>query len=130
MLRECIKIGEDFEEYVRDILKYSGFYVETTARSHDYGADLIVKRNGLTYCVQCKWSKNPIGVSAVQEAVASLVMYRGDRPVVVTNSVFTSEAKRLAIMNGCLLFDGPGCEPYVSNDSACGMDLSMFQGLI
>lgn len=91
---------------------------------------MIVKRNGLTYCVQCKWSKNPIGVSAVQEAVASLVMYRGDRPVVVTNSVFTSEAKRLAIMNGCLLFDGPGCEPYVSNDSACGMDLSMFQGLI
>lgn len=122
MLLSDVKTGVDFENYIMDMLRHSGMYVEDTKRSHDYGADLVVRHNSRKYCVQCKWSKNPIGVKAVQEVIGSLVIYRAQRGVVVTNSVFTAEAKRLAIMNDVLLFDGPGSSSYVSEDSEMGLD--------
>lgn len=122
MLLSDVKTGVDFENYIMDMLRHSGMYVEDTKRSHDYGADLVVRHNFRKYCVQCKWSKNPIGVKAVQEVIGSLVIYRAQKGVVVTNSVFTAEAKRLAIMNDVLLFDGPGSSSYVSEDSEMGLD--------
>lgn len=130
MLLSEVKTGVDFENYIADILKHSGMYVSDTKKSHDYGADLVVVYNGCKYCVQCKWSKNPIGVKAIQEVLGSLVMYNAQRGVVVTNSVFSCEAKRLAIMNGVVLFDGPCSSPYVSDDSECGLDYALFKFLL
>lgn len=117
-----VKSGIDFERYIMDMLKHSGMHVEDTKRSHDYGADLVVRHNLTKYCVQCKWSRNPVGVKAVQEVLGSLAIYNAQRGVVVTNSTFTSEARRLAIMNDVILFDGPGSGPYVSEDSEMGLD--------
>ena len=88
-----------------------------------------MSHNWLKYCVQCKWSKNPIGVKAVQEVIGSLVIYRAQRGVVVTNSTFSSEAKKLAIMNNIILFDGPGSGPYVSEDSEMGLDYYLLNKL-
>ena len=130
MLLSEIRTGEDFEQYIFDILRSSRICVEKTVRSHDYGADLIVRFYGVAYAVQCKYSINPIGVSAVQEAVASLPICGADCAAVVTNSTFTSPAKRLAIMNGCLLFDGPGSVPYVSEDSEMGLDFTLLEKLM
>lgn len=126
MVLSQVKSGVDFEEYVADILEHSGLYVERTKKSHDYGADLIVTYLGAKYCIQCKWSKNPIGVSAVQEVFGSLVIYGAQRGVVVTNSSFSGEAKRLAIMNQVALFDGHMCSPYVADDSELGLDTVLF----
>lgn len=126
MLLSDIRTGEDFESYIYDILKNSRICVDRTKKSHDYGADLLVYLYGLKYVVQCKWSVNPVGVGAVQEVMSSLIMYGADKGVVVTNSRFTSEARRLAVMNGCLLFDGNECQPYISEDSEMGLDWSLF----
>lgn len=129
MLFSDVKSGVDFENYIADILRHSGMYVQDTKRSHDYGADLVVNYNMTKYCVQCKWSKNPIGVKAVQEVIGSLVIYRAQRGVVVTNSVFSSEARMLAIMNNIVLFDGPSAGPYVSEDSEMGLDYYLLEKL-
>ncbi|MBD5584307.1 MAG: restriction endonuclease [Clostridia bacterium] len=124
-----VKSGVDFERYVMDLLLHSRMCVEDTKRSHDYGADLVVRYNFMKYCVQCKWSRNPVGVRAIQEVLGSLVIYNAHRGVVVTNSVFTAEARRLAIMNNVILFDGPGSSPYVSDDSEMGLDYYLLDRL-
>ena len=129
MLLSDVKSGVAFEDYIADILRHSGMSVQDTKKSHDYGADLVVNYDLIKYCVQCKWSKNPIGVRAVQEVIGSLVIYNAQRGVVVTNSTFSSEAKRLAVMNGIILFDGPGSGPYVSEDSEMGLDYYLLNKL-
>ena len=122
MLLSKVKTGVEFETYIKDILVHSGMRVDETKKSHDFGADLLFRYLGRKYAVQCKWSKNPVGVKAVQEVVSSLVYYNAQRGVVVTNSIFTASAKRLAILNDVVLFDGPGYQPYVSDDSEMGLD--------
>lgn len=125
-----VRTGVEFEEYIADVLRHSRMRVEDTKKSHDYGADLVVNYNWTKYCVQCKWSKNPIGVKAVQEVVGSIPIYGADRGVVVTNSTFSGEARRLAAMNDVILFDGRTCGPYVSDDSEVGLDPTLLKFLI
>lgn len=51
-----------------------------------------------------RWQKD-IGVKAIQEAVASIAMYRCDSAMVVTNREFTRAARRLADANAVELWD-------------------------
>ena len=70
-----------------------------TDYSHDYGADLIVKKRGEKIVVQAKRYEKNVGIAAVQEAVGSVAYYDADRAMVVTNSNFTKSARNLAKQN-------------------------------
>lgn len=97
--------GKDFEIYISNILRQGGFNVSGTPITGDQGADIIATKNGKTHILQLKRSIGSIGNNAVQEVVAAKNYYSGDVAVVVTNSVFTSSAKKLSQRNNVLLID-------------------------
>lgn len=89
--------GEQFELFVRDQLVQKGYSnVETTPRSGDMGADLLVSQNGKTIVIQCKRCSSPVGVSAVQEVLGTKSFYKANEAWVVTDSTFTKAARQLA----------------------------------
>ncbi|HUY80640.1 MAG TPA: restriction endonuclease [Acidobacteriaceae bacterium] len=97
--------GLEFEQECEGLLSEAGFIVERTPISGDFGADLLARRNDLTYAIQCKHYGTPVGVSAVQEVAAGCLHYAADCAVVVASSGFTAQARRLAESNSVLLID-------------------------
>lgn len=91
--------GETFERYLRIIFQSKGYLVKMTKKSHDYGADLIISKNGEKIVVQAKRYRNKVGIKAIQEAVASVKFYSCNRAMVVTNSYYTKSAFELARAN-------------------------------
>lgn len=91
--------GRAFEQYLTVQFRRLGYQVSTTEASHDYGADLILKKRGETIVVQAKRYDRNIGISAVQEVVGAVAYYEADRAMVVTNRYFTKSAYNLAKQN-------------------------------
>lgn len=96
--------GEGFEDYLTVQFKHLGYRVAKTDASHDFGADLVLKKNKEVIVVQAKRMNRNIGISAVQEAVGAVAYYGADRAMVVTNQRFTPSAKSLARQNGVELW--------------------------
>jgi restriction system protein len=97
--------GRTFEEYLGVLFRRLGYSAEVTPYSGDYGADLVVKRDGVRQVVQAKRSTRAVGPRAVQEVVAAQAHYGCQGAVVVTNSKFTPAARRLAADNGVKLWE-------------------------
>lgn len=99
--------GEEFEQYVAEILKYNGYKnIELTKHTGDYGIDILADYEGYSYAIQCKMYHKPVGIAAIQQAYAGYIYYNCDYPVVVTNDRFTSAAIDLAETNDVILWDG------------------------
>jgi restriction system protein len=97
--------GITFERFLATLFSKLGYRVERTQARGDFGADLVVERDGERMVVQAKrWSKK-VGVKAVQEAHAAPAMYACSRALVVTNNRFTEPAKELARANRVELWD-------------------------
>ena len=94
-----------FEQYLASLFRRLGYSVERTSYQGDYGADLVVSKDGVKTAIQAKRSKRKIGIKAVQEAVAAKGYYSCDKAMVVTNSFFTRQAATLAHRNGVSLWD-------------------------
>ena len=77
--------GRAFEKYLCAQFRHLGYRVTLTDYSHDYGADLILRRRGEKIVVQAKRYERNVGIAAVQEAVGSVAYYDADRAMVVTN---------------------------------------------
>ncbi len=100
-----VMYGEEFEEYLKYHFEKLGYKAKTTPRSNDYGADLILTKDGDKIVVQAKRWNDPVGNTAVQEVVAAKAYYKANRAMVVTNSYFTSNARNLASVNNVELWD-------------------------
>lgn len=92
-----------------------GYHINTTPRSNDYGADIILKKDGETIVVQAKCYKSKVGVKAIQEVNASILYYQAYKAMVVTNSYFTSNAISLATANGIELIDRDQLAQLIQN---------------
>ncbi len=92
--------GEQFEVFVAAVLEGNGYEIrQMTKTSGDFGADIIAYRNEELIAVQCKRYAKPVGLKAVQEAIAAMKHYECDRCLVVTNNRFTKQAMKLAMDN-------------------------------
>jgi restriction system protein len=97
--------GRTFEEFLGTVFRRLGYRVENTRYRGDYGADLVIAKDGFKTAVQAKrWSKR-VGVKAVQEAVASAGYYNCHRALVVANRKVTRQARELAGANNVELWD-------------------------
>lgn len=97
--------GTTFEVFLTTLFRRLGYGVEHTGRRGDYGADLVVTKDGRRIAVQAKrWTK-AIGVKAVQEAVGSKGIYKCADAMVVANRPFTRQARTLADANDVKLWD-------------------------
>jgi restriction system protein len=95
--------GVEFEEFVAAQLRTRGWSVSRTARTGDYGVDLIAKKDGTRMAVQCKRQAKAVGVAAVQQVVSGALHHGCDQTVVVTNQAFTKAARQLATTHRCRL---------------------------
>src|ERR671915_976665 len=90
--------GPTFERYLGIMFRRLGYEVEHVGSARgDYGADLVIRKNGTRTVVQAKrYGGERVGVRAVQEANAARAMYRCAEAMVVTNNAFTQQAEALA----------------------------------
>lgn len=97
--------GKTFEVFLGTLFRRLGYTVEITRYRGDYGADLVVSKDGERTAVQAKrWSKR-VGLKAVQEAAAAKGYYRCQAALVVANREFTKQAQALARANDVTLWD-------------------------
>ncbi len=97
--------GRTFEKYMGVVFERLGYRVELTQYVGDYGADLVVRKDGVKTVIQAKRYKQSVGVRAIQEAVAAKGYYGCEAAMVATNSRFTRQAVTLAEANGVALWD-------------------------
>lgn len=97
--------GTEFESMLASIFERLGYNVEHTGSRGDFGADLILSRNGSRIAVQAKRYSQNVGNKAVQEIYSSMPHYRASKGWVVTNSYFTEAAKTQASSCNVRLID-------------------------
>ncbi|MNC01363.1 DNA topoisomerase 1 [compost metagenome] len=91
--------GVQFEKYLGHLFRAQGYKAEVTKAAGDYGADLLLRKDGKRIVVQAKrYSKN-VGIKAVQEAQASIAHYSAIEAWVVSNKDYTQAAYDLARSN-------------------------------
>ncbi|MCX7870768.1 MAG: restriction endonuclease [bacterium] len=113
--------GLTFEKYLEVLFKNMGYKVIRTPYVQDYGADLILEKDDIKTLVQAKRYKSKVGVKAIQEIVAAKGYYKADYAMVITNSYFTFNAKKLAKENNVELWNRKklikNIIQYLSNDN-------------
>ena len=98
--------GKEFEEFCKTVLIKNGFIqVVITPGSNDFGGDITATKDGVKYVIQCKRYAGSVGEKAVQEVLGSRTIYRADVGIVLTNSQFTSSARKLAFADRIRLWD-------------------------
>lgn len=99
--------GEEFEEYVAELLRFQGYKTRMTPRSGDYGVDIVASRDGVKTVVQIKRYNKKLDQKPIREAVTGMAVrkYGCTKAMVVTNNTFTKAAEFLASESGCELVD-------------------------
>lgn len=108
--------GEEFEQWLGELLEAQGFRVQRTKRSRDGGIDLLATKTDLIgilnkLYVQCKNHSEPVGVQVIRE-LRGVVPDReaGTTPVVACPAGFTRDAIEFAGSNGVLLWSAEELE--------------------
>lgn len=98
--------GIEFEDFLADVFVKLGYKVETTKTTGDQGADLLVSKKGRKIAIQAKgYPNSTVGNKAVQEAHAGKSFYQCQAAAVITNSTYTTSARKLAAKIDCILID-------------------------
>jgi restriction system protein len=97
--------GFSFEKYVVQLLKRQGYRNVRLTEKYDLGIDVIADKAGERWGIQVKRNRKPTKALSVRQAVAALRYYKCTRAMVVSNSIFTGAAKRIASSNDCVLID-------------------------
>lgn len=92
--------GVEFEEFLAGLFRAQGYAAELTPTSGDYGADLILSKDGRRIAVQAKRYMGSVGVQAVQEALSGQAYYQCHTAWVITTGAFTTNALELAQKSG------------------------------
>lgn len=97
--------GEKFEEFLLLHFQAQGYKGYQTPSTEDYGADLVLEKDGRKIVIQAKRWKQTVGIEAVQQVNGAIKYYNADKGMVITNSYFSENAYELAKSNGIELWD-------------------------
>ncbi|TDQ42777.1 restriction endonuclease [Aureibacillus halotolerans] len=79
--------GAEFEDYLAVLLSSIGLRTFQTAKSRDFGADLLIYSDeGVPFVIQAKRYSAKLGLQSVQEAFTAATFYGADRGIVVTSA--------------------------------------------
>ena len=106
--------GKEFEEFLKILFENMGYSVQLTRHSRDFGADLILSKQGQKISDQAKNSASSIGNDAVQQVYGSLSVYQTQKGIVVTNNYFTKHATHHASYTHTELWDRDKLEAMLS----------------
>ena len=123
MLKKMAKAGMDyidqmdgfqFEVYLKALFQKLGYKPEVTQKTGDYGADLVLKgKNKIVIQAKRYSKKNKVGISAVQEVLGAKEYYRANEAWVITNSIFTPQARQLAKSSKVKLLDRVDLQKFI-----------------
>ena len=106
--------GREFELFSGDLFRALGYTnVIVTQSSGDFGADVIAEKDDVRFAVQCKRYSAPVGVSAVQEVLASKSLHDCHVACILTNNTFTPAAEELARKNLVVLWGGNKLKEFI-----------------
>lgn len=88
--------GIQFENFLESLFREHGYDVQITSTTGDYGADLLLSKNGIRIAVQAKRYVGSVGVQAVQEALSGMAYYKCNAAWVITTGTYTKNAILLA----------------------------------
>lgn len=99
---------KDFELLVGEVFRMRGFtVVENDSGGADGGIDLVLKKDGEVFLVQCKqWRAYKVSVNIVRELLGVMVTKGAAGGFVVTSGIFTAEAQSFAKGQNIELIDG------------------------
>lgn len=97
--------GFQFENYLATLFRDNGYAVKVTSARGDFGADLLLSKDGKKIAVQAKRYIKPVGIKAVQEVIAAATYYKTNESWVVATNSFTKSAKALAHASEVKLID-------------------------
>lgn len=97
--------GIEFEKFLIVFFTKQGYKAEITKTSGDFGADLILSKDGVKTIVQAKRYSKSVGVKAIQEIIGAKKYYSAQKLIVITNNYFSRQAKELAKVNNVQLID-------------------------
>lgn len=111
-----------FERLVAEAFRLQGFHVaEIGGGGADGGIDLVLKRGGETFLVQCKqWKAFKVGVEVVRELYGVMAAKGAAGGFVVTSGRFTAEARDFASGRNVRLIEGPQLQALLGQASASG----------
>ena len=106
--------GHQFEHWCAEMLRNLDFVdVVVTPASGDHGVDILAKKSGLKYAIQCKRYRTDVGNTPVQEVHAGKALYHCHVGIVITNQHFTDGARALAQATDVLLWDRDFLKAYL-----------------
>ncbi|WP_088072384.1 restriction endonuclease [Gottfriedia luciferensis] len=100
--------SRDFEIFVADLYRYSGYHTEVTPQSNDNGKDIILTKNKEITYVECKMYSegNNIGRPPLQKLHGAMSKDKIERGLFITTSAFTKTAQDYVRGTGIELVDG------------------------
>ncbi|MDA0772114.1 MAG: restriction endonuclease [Cyanobacteria bacterium] len=107
--------GIEFENLIQKLFLDSGYQVEVTPTSGDYGADLIIEKDGHKTAIQCKRRNRKSGIRAVQEIYTAKDFFGVDSAMVITNNLCSEPAKKVANKLGVILIDREHLSEWMCN---------------
>jgi restriction system protein len=106
----------EFELLVGEALRRRGFSVRETGKNGpDGGIDLIARKDGETYVVQCKqWRSMQVGLPVVRELYGAMAAEGAVGGFVVTSGTFTKPAREFAAGRNVQLVDGKMLKQWIT----------------
>lgn len=110
----------EFEQYAAELFRKMGYSAKVTQKSDgeeggDYGADVIVKKDGQTTVVQVKkWAPyNLVGAPDVRSVIGCMHTFKANKAILLTTSDFTEQAKTQAKGASIELWNGAHLQKLV-----------------
>ncbi|MBY5957280.1 restriction endonuclease [Membranicola marinus] len=87
----------DFEDFLSKLFRDNAYTISPTKYAGDYGADLILEKDGLVTVVQVKryHQDHKVGVQDVNQVIGAAKYYKADQIMIVTTSALTEPAMEL-----------------------------------
>lgn len=114
---------QEFEQLVGEAFRLRGYAViEHGGGGADGGIDLVLKKSGEKFLVQCKqWRARKVGVTVVRELYGVMAAGGATGGFVVTCGCFTEEARAFASGRNVILVDGSALEKLLREANGRGM---------
>ncbi|MBC8580033.1 restriction endonuclease [Zhenhengia yiwuensis] len=97
--------NSEFMEYVAQLYKKLGYYIDPIKKDKDLGCDLIVRKNRDVICIKCISEEAEVNLEPLQAAYGSKNLYRANKSLVITPNGYTDKAKQFARANHMILVD-------------------------
>lgn len=115
---------EVFERMTGEAFRRQGFTVSETAKGADGGVDLVLRRGGQHYLVQCKhWKANKVSVQIVRELYGVIMAQGANGGFVVTSGGFTREARRFAEQISVQLIGGATLSNWFADQAGTAISI-------